>query len=243
MALTYSTPILFTGDSTLRFDILLSSTGETFVVFVNVCGSGSPSFAGLDMFYLYVQICQGWQTTRSKQKPITRNSIEVVWSFFCLFWEKVAGLGDCMVNAANTGGITGFGLDELVNSKAGNSMKEARRRFRNRIPTGTAQSAPSFNHTNVQWVIHVTGPVFRGSALSNETLEEKCQPLQSTYTSALVKADTLGCKYIAFCLLSCGVFRGSKPLQNLFKMALEVVVQKVEEGDFFLNAPLKRWSL
>lgn len=92
MALTYSTPILFTGDSTLRFDILLSSTGETFVVFVNVCGSGSPSFAGLDMFYLYVQICQGWQTTRSKQKPITRNSIEVVWSFFCLFWEKVAGL-------------------------------------------------------------------------------------------------------------------------------------------------------
>jgi len=121
--------------------------------------------------------------------------------------------GDCMVNAANTGGITGFGLDEMVNRKAGNAMKEARRKF-NGIPTGSAKSTPSFNHTAVKWVIHATGPVFRENALSTETLEEKCQLLHSAYRNALIEVSNLGCRDIGFCLLSCGVFRGAGSHQS-----------------------------
>lgn len=137
--------------------------------------------------------------------------------------------GGCMVNAANTGGVTGFGLDELVNRKAGSAMKDARKKF-NGIPTGTAKSTPSFNHTAVKWVIHATGPVFRENALSKETLPEKYDLLRSAYQNSLVEASRLGCKDIGLCLLSCGVFRGSEPLNRLVSIAVEAV-QNHAPGD------------
>jgi O-acetyl-ADP-ribose deacetylase (regulator of RNase III) len=49
-----------------------------------------------------------------------------------------------MVNAANSGGITGFGVDELVNRAGGNEIKDGRRIFHG-IPTGIAKSIPSFS--------------------------------------------------------------------------------------------------
>lgn len=137
--------------------------------------------------------------------------------------------GDCMVNAANTGGITGFGLDELVNRKAGNAMKEARRKF-NGIPTGSAKSTPGFNHTAVKWVIHATGPVFRENALSKESVEEKYRLLYNAYRNALEEASNLGCEDIGFCLLSCGVFRGEESLEYLIKLGLKAVSKGISES-------------
>lgn len=80
--------------------------------------------------------------------------------------------GDAMVNAANTGGVAGFGIDERVNRAGGPQLKQARRGLQG-IPTGTCKSTPSFDHVAVQWIIHAVGPVLRDNALSGETTEAK----------------------------------------------------------------------
>ena len=76
--------------------------------------------------------------------------------------------GDAFVNASNEGGVTGFGLDEMVNKAGGPEMKDARRAF-DGIPTGTARSTASFNHRKVRFVIHATGPVLRSNRLDKST--------------------------------------------------------------------------
>jgi O-acetyl-ADP-ribose deacetylase (regulator of RNase III) len=136
--------------------------------------------------------------------------------------------GDAFVNAANAGGVTGFGLDEMVNKAGGPEMKEARRKF-DGIPTATARSTPSFNHAKTRFVIHATGPVFRQNRMSNKSVEELYAELRATYRAALAEAATLGCKDLAFCLLSAGVFRGEEPLANIIGEGLRGIKEFFDE--------------
>ncbi len=146
--------------------------------------------------------------------------------------------GDACVNAANEGGITGFGIDELVNRAGGFQMVEARRAL-NGIPTGEAKSTPSFNHKKVKYVIHAVGPVFRKNALSKDSMEVKFVQLRSAYESAMRCVFELGCDSVAFCLISAGVFRGNMPLDKVISVGIEGILdfyksQVISEGD--LNA-------
>jgi O-acetyl-ADP-ribose deacetylase len=123
--------------------------------------------------------------------------------------------GDAFVNAANTGGVTGFGLDEMVNRACGAAEIKAVRKTFNGIPTGSAKSTSSFAHTNVRFVIHATGPVFRDNRMDKDTsIDDLYVLLQQTYEAALTEATRLGCKDLAFCLLSAGVFRGEEPADD-----------------------------
>lgn len=132
--------------------------------------------------------------------------------------------GDAIVNAANTGGITGFGVDEQINRAGGNELKEARKAFGG-IPTGTCKSTTSFQHTSVKWIIHAVGPVLRENAMSKESLGEKMNQLTAAYKNSLIEASRLNCHDIGFCLLSCGVFRGSVPMETCISHGLRGVYQ------------------
>ena len=136
--------------------------------------------------------------------------------------------GDAMVNAANTGGVTGFGVDERVNRAGGPQLKQARRALQG-IPTGTCKSTPSFDHVVVQWIIHAVGPVLRDNALSGETTEAKLEQLAAAYYSCLQEATRLQCKDIGFCLLSCGVFRGNVSLEECITQGLKGMVSFVKQ--------------
>jgi O-acetyl-ADP-ribose deacetylase (regulator of RNase III) len=131
--------------------------------------------------------------------------------------------GDACVNAANEGGVTGFGIDELVNRAGGFEMKDARRAF-NGIPTGQAKYTSSFEHKKVKFVIHAVGPVFRDNTMSKDPIEVKFAQLKSAYENSMLRAAELGCESIAFCLISAGVFRGNVPLETVIGLGIEGIL-------------------
>jgi O-acetyl-ADP-ribose deacetylase (regulator of RNase III) len=135
--------------------------------------------------------------------------------------------GDAMVNAANTGGVTGFGLDEMVNRAAGDfEIKEARRSLGG-IPTGEAKCTPSFKHDKVKFIIHAVGPVYRENAVVKRgSVEEKDLLLAAAYRSAVNCAVENGAATVGFCLLSVGVFRGDRSLLDLVSIALRTLANE-----------------
>ena len=68
--------------------------------------------------------------------------------------------GDAIINAANNGGVTGFGLDEMVIRLAGDHEIKKSRRELNGIATGDAKVISSFNRTKVRYIIHAVPAPF-----------------------------------------------------------------------------------
>jgi O-acetyl-ADP-ribose deacetylase (regulator of RNase III) len=133
--------------------------------------------------------------------------------------------GHCCVNCSNEGGITGFGIDELVNKAAGGFVLKEARRSLGGIPTGMAKYTQSYQHDAVQYIIHTTGPVFRDNALDKDTsLDTKQDQLRSAYHNTMKVASALRCDSIGFALISAGVFRGSVPLETILKIGLEGIL-------------------
>ena len=82
-------------------------------------------------------------------------------TLLCEGGSILAFSGDAIVNAANAGGVAGFGVDQAINRAAGDfEIKQARQQF-NGIETGCAKTTSSFKHTRVRWIIHAVGPVYR----------------------------------------------------------------------------------
>ena len=134
--------------------------------------------------------------------------------------------GDAMVNAANTGGITGFGLDEMVNRLAGDlEIKTARREFHG-IKTGGAKVTSSYKHDKVHMIIHAVGPVYRSNALNGSLpMEELDLLLELAYHSVLLRAAENNLSTIGCCLLSAGVFRGERNLDDIIHIALKSIMK------------------
>ena len=76
----------------------------------------------------------------------------------------------------------------------------------------------------MQWIIHVVGPLLRENALSSETTEEKLEQLANAYRYCMQESSRLQCKYIAFSLLSCGVFRGNVDLEVCITIGLQGII-------------------
>ena len=151
---------------------------------------------------------------------------------FCIYGGSLMDwTGGAIVNACNTGGVAGFGIDEMVNNACGPEILPVRKAFGG-IPTGEAKVSPSFRHKKVQYVVHATGPVFREmSSLFPQSSkafpererseEEKEQLLGAAYRNALLRAWELKVPSIGYCLLSAGVFRGKKPMGDVIRIGLE----------------------
>ena len=82
-------------------------------------------------------------------------------------------------------------------------------------PTGRAKITPAFNLPS-RYVIHTVGPIVQGRLTKRH--EEQ---LASCYRSCLQLAEENGCKSIAFCCISTGVF--GFPQDRAAKIAVETV--------------------
>ena len=67
-------------------------------------------------------------------------------------------------------------------------------------PTGQAKITPGYNLPS-KFVIHTVGPI-----VSGRLTEEHCALLKSCYLSCLKLAEENGCRSLAFCCISTGVF-------------------------------------
>ena len=142
-------------------------------------------------------------------------------------------LGGAIVNAANTGGVGGKGLDEMVNKACGGDIVAARRALRG-INEGEAKSTPSFDHKKVKHIIHAVGPTFHhpGSRTAPPKKKGELTPeavLAAAYTNALLKASELKSSSVGFCLLSAGLFRGPKTTAEVIRIGLDALKAAVAQ--------------
>ena len=133
---------------------------------------------------------------------------------------------DAVVNAANSG-MTGCYqpchncIDNCIHTYAGvrlrNKCAEIMERQGYPEPTGQAKITPAYA-LPCRYVLHTVGPVVQGHLTKRH--EEQ---LASCYRSCLRLAEENGCKSIAFCCISTGVFGFPQ------KRAAEIAVQTVHD--------------
>ncbi len=113
---------------------------------------------------------------------------------------------DAIVNTANPKPIIGAGTDAAIHEKAGPSLLEARKGIGS-IRPGNAAVTPAFG-LDAKFVIHTVGPRWMGGFFGEEDI------LRSCYTQSLNLSRNLGCRSVAFPLISAGTygFPGSKAL-------------------------------
>lgn len=116
---------------------------------------------------------------------------------------------DAIVNAANSG-MTGCYqpchncIDNCIHTYAGvqlrNTCAEIMDKQGHEEPAGQAKITPAFN-LPCRYVIHTVGPIVQGQLSKRHE-----ELLASCYRSCLAIAEENGCKSIAFCCISTGVF-------------------------------------
>lgn len=131
---------------------------------------------------------------------------------------------DAIVNAANNSLLGCFTplhscIDNIIHSKSGIQLRLACNEIMERQgcsePTGRAKITPAFNLPS-KYVIHTVGPIVgRGPTKSD------CEELASCYRSCLELAAENGCRSIAFCCISTGVFHF--PNEKAAEIAVETV--------------------
>ena len=141
-------------------------------------------------------------------------------------------VGDAVVNAANEGCVGGFGVDEMINQAGGPRLRAARQQLGG-CPTGFAKSTQAFDHKNTNFIIHAVGPVYRvdphkhGFAPDSPHAEAYMKSLdhllRDAYRSSLTAASKVGARSLGFCLLSAGVFRGTRPLGDVVEIAIRTL--------------------
>lgn len=133
---------------------------------------------------------------------------------------------DAIVNAANSQMLGCFNpchgcIDNVIHTYAGVQLRckcnEIMTEQGYDEPTGQAKITSAYN-LPCKYIIHTVGPIV-GGALTKEDREL----LKSCYLSCLKLAEENGCKSIAFCCISTGVFGFPQ------KEAAEIAVNTVKE--------------
>lgn len=137
---------------------------------------------------------------------------------------------DAIVNAANSG-MTGCYqpchncIDNCIHTYAGiqlrNACAEIMEKQGYEEPTGQAKITPAFN-LPCRYVIHTVGPIVQ-ERLSKHHEEM----LASCYRSCLALAEENGCKSIAFCCISTGIF--GFPQRRAAEIAVQTVRSYIAE--------------
>ena len=121
---------------------------------------------------------------------------------------------DAIVNTANPEPVYAGGTDAAVYRAAGEKKLLKERAKIGRIAPGEAAVTPAFG-LHAKYIIHTVGPVWEGGAYGEYDL------LASCYRKSLLLARHLGCRSIAFPLISTGVY--GFPKDRALDIALEEI--------------------
>eukprot|EP00397_Hematodinium_sp_SG-2012_P030187 GEMP01031952.1.p1 GENE.GEMP01031952.1~~GEMP01031952.1.p1 ORF type:complete len:438 (+),score=108.80 GEMP01031952.1:134-1447(+) len=142
--------------------------------------------------------------------------------------------GDCIVNAANTGGLEGGGIDGALTEAGGEAFAKARKDMPIieddvRIPVGEARMTIG-GDLKARWVVHAVGPSFEHRNDQEEDIK-----LISAYLSSLELASEHKCKTVAFSPISCGAYRGPRTLESVLKLGWDALLLWCQEDGVEMN--------
>eukprot|EP00816_Leptocylindrus_hargravesii_P009531 CAMPEP_0196822032 /NCGR_PEP_ID=MMETSP1362-20130617/81898_1 /TAXON_ID=163516 /ORGANISM="Leptocylindrus danicus, Strain CCMP1856" /LENGTH=220 /DNA_ID=CAMNT_0042201455 /DNA_START=37 /DNA_END=699 /DNA_ORIENTATION=- len=142
-----------------------------------------------------------------------------------------------IVNAANQGCLGGGGVDGAINMAGGDNLMRDRKALPIvgdkvqfiRCRTGDAKiTGPGeYGTLKTKFVIHAVGPnsnYFVGDAQRGDDL------LRTAYESSLIRAKEAKLDYVAFALLSAGVYRGAKKLSEVLEIGVRTICDNLAES-------------
>ena len=132
-----------------------------------------------------------------------------------------------IVNAANESCLGGGGVDGAISSAGGKALFEARIALpvisgqHIRCLTGDAKlcGPGKFGNIKANHIIHAVGPDYNYFDLEEEYIKADAL-LQSAYINTLTIANNARLKELAFSLLSAGVFKGRRPLEQVLELGI-----------------------
>lgn len=139
---------------------------------------------------------------------------------------------DAIVNAANSSLLGCFHplhscIDNIIHTKSGVQLRlfceGIMRRQGHEEPTGSAKITPAFN-LPCSFILHTVGPVIQG-----RVTKQDCALLASCYRSCLELAAENGCRSVAFCCISTGVFHF--PNERAAETAVGAVKDFLDSGN------------
>ena len=176
----------------------------------------------------FLQIQDAYLQEENRRKGITDIAdLETIQKGIYLWQGDITTLKcDAIVNAANSQMLGCFNpchgcIDNAIHTFAGIQLRrdcnEIMQKQGHNEPTGQAKITSAYN-LPCDYVIHTVGPIVNG-----RLTQEDCELLKSCYLSCLKLAGENGCKSIAFCCISTGVFGFPQ------KEAAEIAVNTVKE--------------
>jgi O-acetyl-ADP-ribose deacetylase (regulator of RNase III) len=137
-----------------------------------------------------------------------------------------------IVNAANCTCLGGGGVDGAITAAGGPNLHADQLALQVlhsdeeedvRCWTGSAVTTGpgSYGSIQVPYIIHAVGPNYR---YYTDSYEEADQLLHSAYTCSLVEAQSRRVTHVAFSLLSAGVYRGRRSLEDVLSIGIRALV-------------------
>ena len=178
----------------------------------------------------YIETESEYLKEETRRKGVTHISDLTPVSDGIYLWRGDITTLDCdaIVNAANSALLGCFQplhscIDNCIHTYAGlrlrNACAEIMEKQGHEEETGQAKITPAFN-LPCRYVIHTVGPIVNGRLTETD---EKL--LASCYRSCLDLAEKNGCKSVAFCCISTGVF--AFPQRRAAEIAIKTVKDRI----------------